>query len=115
MCRLLRLAKTESRLGGSSSSSSSCAPAADLRWQAGEARNSASISRGGSMPVASAPPGGSALSMKETRGCGDEPPPAWGLPPRPLPPPSLFLSDVAKEKVGMPRGCSPLRRNSLTV
>ena len=99
----MRLAKTESRLGSCSSSSSSCSPAADLRWQAGEARSSASISRCGSFPVDSRVSLGSALSTKETRGCGEEPPAGWGLPPRPLPPPSLFLSDVANEKVlGMP-------------
>ena len=107
----MRLAKTESRLGSTSSSSSSCSPAADLRWQAGEARSAASISRCGSFPVDSGVSLGSALSTKETRGCGEEPSAGWGLPPLPLPPPSLFLSDVANEKVGMPR---VFRRNCYT-
>ena len=106
----MRLAKTESRLGSSSFSSSSCSPAADMRWQAGEARNSASISRCGSFPVDSGVSLGSALSTKETRDCGEEPPAGRGLPPLPLPPPSLFLSDVANENVGMSKPCLPCCR-----
>ena len=38
--------------------------------------------------------------MKETCSCGDEPPACWGLPPLPLPPPSLVLSDLGR-RVGM--------------